>query len=108
MYQKKCIPKSQILHFMNNETMLTEEEKTMAFAVKELCKNCMPTDVIYKTRLKLKKMNLYPLEICQLLDMWPKNLLDLQMVIEDMEERFSVHELEGILDIFRQNEIQYS
>lgn len=99
--KKRCIPKAQILHFMNSETLTTEEEKTMAFAIREMCKNCMPTDIIYKARLKLRKFSLFPLEICQLLDIWPQTFLELQMIIEEMEERFTVEELETILNIFR-------
>lgn len=87
---------------MHSQTINTEEEKTMLFAIDKLCKNSiLPSDVIHKAKLKLKKFPLYPLEVCQLLDIWPKNLLDLQLIIEEMEERFEMSELYTILNVFK-------
>lgn len=48
----------------------------------------------------LKKMKLFEFEISQLIDIWPKSLLCLQLVLEEMEERYTEEQLITILNLF--------
>lgn len=50
---------------------------------------------------KLKEYGLYEFEIIQLFNFIPKQILHLQLVIEEMEERFDEEKLEKILQIFK-------
>lgn len=102
--KKRFIPKSNVYHQLNRKERETVRERTMVLAIQKICQEPISTDIIYKIKLRLNKFRLFPMEICQLLDVWPRNLLDLQLVIEEMEERFNVGQLETILEIFRANE----
>lgn len=57
-------------------------------------------DEIEFKKTKLKELGLYEFEIIQLINLIPKQILHLQLVIEEMEERFDEDTLEKILKIF--------
>ncbi|EPR79128.1 RNA polymerase III subunit C17 [Spraguea lophii 42_110] len=67
--------------------------ETMRYSVNLYCSE--PSNIV-----DLEKYNLYPLEKFQLLNNNPKSLLCLQLIIEEMEERFTEEELEEILNLF--------
>jgi DNA-directed RNA polymerase subunit F len=75
--------------------------ETMRYTIQEYCKDSQPLDRINRVKGCLKEKKLTEFEIYQLLDIWPKSLLCLQLVIEEMEERFTEDELNEILDLFK-------
>lgn len=71
----------------------------MTYTIKKYCdKNWNNRDIEGLER-QFKQMELFPLEICQLLDLMPKSLLELQLIIEEMEERYDLQTLEKILEM---------
>jgi hypothetical protein len=65
------------------------------------CGDILPVDAAQRLKKKLLAARLTEFEAIQLIDNAPKNLLCLQLVIEEMEERFSEGELKGILSLFQ-------
>ncbi|EQB60075.1 dna-directed rna polymerase ii 16kda polypeptide [Vairimorpha apis BRL 01] len=57
------------------------------------CKNGIEVDRMY-----LKNKGLSEFEIIQILNIKPTQIIDLQLVIEEMEERYNEDELNDILD----------
>ncbi|RVD93278.1 RNA polymerase III subunit C17 [Tubulinosema ratisbonensis] len=68
-----------------NEHKGEENEETIKYLMKEYCKDEKDSLGIKE---KLSSLNLFPFEIFQLINFRPKNLLTLQLIIEEMEERF--------------------
>lgn len=70
----------------------------------ELCKENPVYDLneIELKKRKLKDLGLYEFEIIQLINLIPKQILHLQLVIEEMEERFDEDTLGKILKIFEE------
>lgn len=82
----------------SNSYDTSETTKTMTFTIKKYVESSL--DNVFEIEMKLKQMGLYPLEVAQIIDMKPKCLLDLQLAIEEMEERYDLETLNSILEMF--------
>lgn len=72
-----------------------------AFLDKVLCYcRSPPVPNVLETKQQLLGMGLTEFESIQLLDFSPKSILCLQLVLEDMDERFSEEDLLAILGLF--------
>lgn len=76
----------------------TKDEETIKYLVCEYCKGAGDTDA---ARTQLRQAGLFEFEVYQLLDVCPRSLLTLQLIIDEMEERYSQRELENILEVFK-------
>jgi hypothetical protein len=88
----RYLTKAEALELGGSEGEFSEE-------IRGYCKDTI-TDPGLKRRLLAAKLAEF--EAIQLIDSPPKNILCLQLVIEEMEERFSEEELNGMLELFRQ------
>lgn len=79
----------------------TEAVNTMAYTISKYCVGPWGNRDVNKLEWQFKQMGLFPIEICQLLDLVPKTLLELQLIIEEMEDRYDLAALEKILEILR-------
>ncbi|ADM11557.1 uncharacterized protein Eint_051100 [Encephalitozoon intestinalis ATCC 50506] len=68
--------------------------------VRLFCTFSMTRDKAGKVREALMNMGLTEFESIQLIDLNPRSIVCLQLVIEDMEERFSEGDLFKILGLF--------
>ncbi|EJW05042.1 hypothetical protein EDEG_00823 [Edhazardia aedis USNM 41457] len=95
----KC--KAEVLNSLKNrEYYETEETMCVSKAIEEYCEECVPFEKIKFIKAELRAKKLFDIEIYQLLELWPKSLLCLQLVIEEMEERYTEEELNYILMLF--------
>ncbi|WUR03534.1 DNA-directed RNA polymerase III subunit (RPC9) [Vairimorpha necatrix] len=94
------ILKKNIKFFANYEINQALENDTSKFVdqVKTFCTSKEYKPDIYT---KLKEYNLVEFEILQLLNLCPKQLIDLSLVIEEIEERYTEEKLEEILELFK-------
>lgn len=76
----------------------SSDEETIKHLVLEYCKGTCNADA---AEAPLRKAGLFEFEIYQLLDACPQSLLTLQLIIDEMEERYSQKELDSILEMFR-------
>lgn len=53
---------------------------------------------------ELRTMGLTPFEICNLINIKPKNLVCLQVIVDDMLDRLSEEQMNRILETFKENE----
>lgn len=67
------------------------------------CTSSMTKDQALGIKQALINIGLTEFEAIQLLDFNPKSIVCLQLVIEDMEERFTEEALLRILDLFNDN-----
>lgn len=96
---------SEVLEiFSTHPTAESEVEKTVAYTIKNYCSSALNLQKAIDIENELVHIGLFPLEVCQIIDMQPKSLLDLQIVIEDMEDRYSIDQLDRILYLFQNNE----
>lgn len=81
----------------NTETSNDTSVETIKYLIKEYCKNNnINSDVIDV----LETMNLFPFEIYQLCQHKPSNLITIQLIVDEMEERYTEEELNNILKLF--------
>lgn len=92
------ITKDEVLNIINNLPHGNEKQETIKYYLTEYCKDSFKTTELRK---ELEKRKLYEFEIQQLLSFKPKSLLCLQLVIDEMEERFSIEELNEILNLYK-------
>ncbi|KAF9764507.1 hypothetical protein NGRA_0504 [Nosema granulosis] len=96
------IIKKNVQFLTNTEAKnLLEKLGDLDESVMRYCTNDMAYDKIEIKKAELKEIGLYEFEIIQLLNLLPKQILDLQLVIEEMEERFDEFSLDKILNIFQ-------
>ncbi|KAM0675411.1 hypothetical protein GVAV_001238 [Gurleya vavrai] len=97
----KFLSKSNVQQILHEKPKSNNEnQETIKMTVLEYCLNSQYSkseDLIIE---KLKFYELTEFEIYQLIDLKPKSLLCLQLVIEEMEERFDENKLNSILEIF--------
>lgn len=74
-----------------------QDEETIKYLMKEECKDEKDCSVIKE---ELFRLNLFPFEVYQLLEHKPKNLLILQLIIDEMEERYDDETLNYIINLF--------
>lgn len=84
---KNLIPNFMLQKFLKNCT--SPKQKTIFHTLSQLFTS-KKVDVLFSDRL-------FDLERIQIINFVPKKLVDLSVFIEDMEERFSIDELEMIL-----------
>lgn len=82
----------------NIKTKGEENEETIKYLMKEYCKEEKDTSDL---RNEFINKGLYPFEVYQLINFMPKDLLTLQLIIEEMEERFTEEDLNYILELFK-------
>ncbi|KAH9412249.1 putative RNA polymerase [Ordospora pajunii] len=58
-----------------------------------------------RTKKTLQEMKLTTFEAIQLINIIPESILSLQLIIEDMDDRFTEDKLEQILRLFRHEEL---
>ncbi|KAF7684621.1 hypothetical protein TCON_0164 [Astathelohania contejeani] len=96
------LTKSEVIDFINStETAPNQKEETMKHYIQEYCADAPPLEVVKEIKEELGRMELTQFEIYQLIEIWPQTLLCLQLVIEEMEERFNENELFSILELFK-------
>lgn len=78
-----------------------EDEETIKYLVTEYCKDSPHRDA---AKSKLLAQKLFPFEVYQLLDARPMSLLTLQLIVDDMEERYTEEQLIAILEMLREKE----
>ncbi|KHN70492.1 RNA pol Rpb4 domain-containing protein [Ordospora colligata] len=83
-------------HSETHQDHSTFLEKVVAYSNSSLSQ-----DSIDRAKHTLQQMKLTAFEAIQLINIIPTSILSLQLIIEDMDDRFSEEELEQILDIFR-------
>lgn len=71
-------------------------------AVLSYCGSSMSKERALQIKQTLMQMGLTEFEAIQIIDSNPRSLLCLQLVIEEMESRFSEEDLLGILDLFKE------
>lgn len=74
----------------------TADEEAIKHFVLEYCQGACDAGA---AEARLREAGLFEFEIYQLLDTCPQSLLALQLVIDEMEERYSQEELEAILEV---------
>jgi RNA polymerase Rpb4 len=80
----------------------TSDEEIIKYTIKEYCEDALyDCDDIME---KLQEFKLFPLEIYQLMNTPSKSLLTLQLIIDEMEERYTSKELNEILELFNNPE----
>ncbi|KAM0676592.1 hypothetical protein BDAP_002801 [Binucleata daphniae] len=99
--QVRFVSKAEVKQIIgeNQNVVGNEDQETIKLTTLEYCN----TNTAYHTNNVieyLREMNLTEFEIYQLIDLKPKTLLCLQLVIEEMEERYSKEKLEEILTMF--------
>ncbi|KAK1348856.1 putative subunit Rpb4 of RNA polymerase [Hamiltosporidium tvaerminnensis] len=98
----KFLTRSDVYIFLNQSVPTKDQTtETLRYNVLEYCSDTLPKDRIEYIVEQLKNKNLMEIEIYMLIDQPPKSLLDLQLIIEEMEERYSEEELHQILMLFR-------
>lgn len=94
------ILKNNVRFYANQEVkqILENESDKFLDQVKYFC-SFKPAKVnLYEN---LKKYNLVEFEILQLINLCPTQIIDLSLVIEEIEERYSEEKLNEILDLFK-------
>ncbi|KAG0432093.1 hypothetical protein DMUE_5520 [Dictyocoela muelleri] len=91
------IPNDKALEIIRSLPSGNEQQETIKFYIKQYCGEPFKTDEL---KAKLETKNLFEFEIQQLLKIKPRNLLCLQLIIDEMEERFSIDELNEILSFY--------
>lgn len=76
----------------------SSDEETIKHLVLEYCRDAFDANAV---EARLREAGLFEFEIYQLLDACPQSLLTLQLIIDEMEERYSQEELENIIEMFR-------
>lgn len=77
-----------------------ENIDTIKYTITEYCKDSLDITACENIKAQLLEKGLFEFEIYQLLDNPPKTLLCLQLVVEEMEERYTEEELNNILSLF--------
>lgn len=94
------ILKKNIKFYSNLEMcqILKNESGKFTDLVKKFCKSDTYKHEIYDA---LKSKQLTEFEIIQLINISPSHIIDLALVIEEVEERYTEDELNDILEIFK-------
>lgn len=95
----KYLTKSEIKEILNSQSKTSfENVETIKFSALEYCSNNVLSSIEH-IKAKLKEFDLFDFEIIQIIDIIPKSFLDLQLIIEEMEERYTVDQLQQIIEI---------
>lgn len=95
------LSKSDVKEILANTDIKGEENiETIKYTMDDYCKDCIDLSKCEYIKEQLISKGLLEFEIYQLLDNPPKTLLCLQLVVEEMEERYSEEELNDILALF--------
>ncbi|AFM98325.1 RNA pol Rpb4 domain-containing protein [Encephalitozoon hellem ATCC 50504] len=98
------LSKLEALDVINRSLETHSSHSEFLEKVQLYCTSSMAKTRAQKVKQALTEMGLTEFEAIQLLDFNPKSIVCLQLVIEDMEERFTEDALIGILDLFNDNE----
>ena len=96
--RSKFLTKREVLDIVESSGCSgSDQEETIKYLVKEYCRDALPPSNVGE---RLAAMGLFPFEVYQLINAPPRTLLALQLVIDEMEERYTHGELEDILKLF--------
>lgn len=94
---------SEVKSIFKEQETSNETANTMAYTIKNFCNESIKSvDKVLEIENRLKSFGLFPLEITQIIDLRPRSLLDLQIIIEEMEERYEIEALESILQLINE------
>lgn len=93
------ILKKNIRFYTNQEMKNILENESNKFT-EDIKLFCGDTENVNNLRGLLKGKGLAEFEIIQLMNINPKQIIDLQLIIEEMEERYTEDELNEILKMF--------
>ncbi|CAD26626.1 DNA-DIRECTED RNA POLYMERASE II 16kDa POLYPEPTIDE [Encephalitozoon cuniculi GB-M1] len=96
----KLLAKVDALDIINRNLESHSDQMELLEKVQLYCKSSMSRDDAARTKQILIDMGLTEFESIQLLDFSPKSIVCLQLVVEDMEERFTDEDLFRILNLF--------
>ncbi|KAM0686556.1 hypothetical protein COBT_002219 [Conglomerata obtusa] len=97
----KFCTKEEIKEFLTNKPNTNDEnQETIKQTVLEYCNQEQQSLPTYYILERLIEKGLTQFEAYQLVDIQPKTLLCLQLIIEEMEERYSEVQLQEILSLF--------
>lgn len=94
---KKLLTNGEFLDIFTKSTTLDDNKRK----VLNFCANALDTEKSQFLRSELSKFDLKEFEIINLINIKPKSLVHLQIVIEEMSERLNEAQMNEILNLFK-------
>lgn len=96
---KKLLTNGEFLDILNQSNIPSSKAKSKLI---NFCAESLNTEQCQFLRMKLAEFDLFEFEIVNLINIKPKGLIHLQLVIEEMSERFTEEQMNQILSLFTQ------